>query len=168
MLSFEDDRWNSLAAGYRVPVDLRPLLLQLESSNEVAGTWQALWQELYHQGDVGEGSFVAVPHLVRIHRQRAVVDRNTYALVASIELARGKGANPDVPSWTREAYDAALHDLMRAGIDELPRAKGLESVRSILSLLAVVLGARTYGRLLLEFSEDEVLELEQSAFGTRK
>ena len=57
---------------------------------------------------------------------------------------------------------------MRAGIDELPRSRNLEGVRSILGLLAVVLGARTYGRLLVEFSEDEVLELEQSAFGTRK
>jgi hypothetical protein len=52
-------------------------------------------------GDVGEGSFVAIPHPVRIHRQRQVVDWNTYALAATVELARGVKTNPDVPEWAR-------------------------------------------------------------------
>jgi hypothetical protein len=89
MLSFEDSRWNALTAGYRTPIDLRPILQRLESEQDAKQAWDELWQELYHQGDVGEGSFVAVPHLVRIHRLRGVSDWNTYALTATIELARG-------------------------------------------------------------------------------
>jgi hypothetical protein len=38
--------------------------------------------------------------------------------------------------------------------------------RSILGILAIVHGARTYGRILVEFTEDEVLELEKKAFGS--
>lgn len=166
MLSFEDPRWNGLEAGYRTPIDLRPLLQRLESGRDAKATWEEVWQELYHQGDVGEGSFVAVPHLVRIHRLRGVPDWNTYTLVATIELARGKGGNPEVPDWSRDAYDKALRELADIGLQELPRASDRETVRSILGILAIVHGARTYGRILVEFTEDEVLELEEQAFGS--
>jgi hypothetical protein len=165
MLSFDDSRWESLAAGYRIPIDLRPLLRQLESGDNPQSDWDAVWQELYHQGDVGEGSFVAIPHLVRIHRTRGVVDWNTYAIAATVELARGVGSNPDVPQWARESYEEALRELARLGLQELPVARDREAIRSILALLAIAYGARTYGRILATFTEDEVLELEQAAFG---
>jgi hypothetical protein len=163
VLSFDDRRWETLKAGYRVPIDLRPLLRRLESETDVSPTWLEIWQELYHQGDVDEGSFAAIPHLVRIHRQRGVVDWNTYNLTAAVELARGTGRNPDVPDWTRESYENALRELGRLGLEELPRARDSEAVQSILGLLAIVHGARTYGRILSEFTEDEVLELEKMA-----
>jgi hypothetical protein len=165
MLSFEDQRWTGLKAGYRTPVDLRPLLQRLESGRDVEAAWHELWEKLYHQGDVGEGSFACVPHLVRIHRLRGAVDWNTYALVASIELVRGKDRNPDVPEWMRQAYDQSLRELAQIGLEQLPRASDQETVRSILAILAIVHGARTYGRILVEFTEDEVLEFEKQAFG---
>jgi hypothetical protein len=163
VLSFDDRRWETLKAGYRVPIDLRPLLRRLESAADVSPAWHEIWEELYHQGDVDEGSFAAIPHLVRIHRQRGVVDWNTYNLTAVVDLARGTGRNPDVPDWTREPYENALRELGRLGLEELPRARDPEAVQSILGLLAIVHGARTYGRILSEFTEDELLELEKMA-----
>jgi hypothetical protein len=165
MLSFEDPRWKGLNGGYRTAIDLRPILQRLESDRDANEAWHEVWQELYHQGDVGEGSFAAVPHLVRIHRLRGVADWNTYALAATIELARGRDGNPDVPPWARDSYDEALRELGQMGLQELSRASDQETVRSILGLLAIVHGARTYGRIFVEFSEDEVLELEEEAFG---
>jgi hypothetical protein len=139
----------------------------LEIGDDPDAAWHAIWGELYHQGDIGEGSFVAVPHLVRIHGQRNVVDWNTYAIAATIELARGVNGNPDVPPWAQEAYDLALQDLGRLGLDELPRAVNRDATRSILALLAIIHGARVYGRILNEFAEEEILELEKAAFGER-
>jgi hypothetical protein len=137
MLSLADDRWPTLKAGYRVPMDVRPLLQQLESGGDRQASWRQLWDELHHQGDVGEASFAAVPHLVRIYQELRVVDWNAYAMVATIELARGKGGNPDVPAWLREGYERALEALARRGLADLPRAQDQETVRSILSVLAV-------------------------------
>jgi hypothetical protein len=165
MLSFADPRWPRLTAGYRIPVDLRPLLRRLESGSDTGRAWEDLWRELHHQGDVGNGSYVAVPHLVRIHRERGVPDWNTYALVATIELARARGSNPEVPGTDRVSYEQALQDLAGLGLRELSTAKDPETVRAILAVLAIVHGVRTYGRILAEFSEDEVLELERRAFG---
>ena len=164
-MNLDDTRWAQLGGGYRVPTDVRPLISQLESGKDPAAAWTALWDELHHQGDVGEASYAAVPHLVRIHRQRGVVDWNTYAMVATIELARGRGGNPEVPSWLEDEYSRALAELAQIGLRELAEAEGEEAIRCILAILALWKGARTYGRLLSDFSEDEVLELEKAAFG---
>src|ERR1700694_4323640 len=69
MLSLDDNRWNNLTGGYRVKCDPRPLLARLESDQNKETAWHELWEELHHQGDVGDASYASVPHLVRIHRQ---------------------------------------------------------------------------------------------------
>ena len=159
MLSFDDPRWTDLEAGYRTPIDLRPLLRQLETASDPQSAWDSLWEEMYHQGDVGAGSYVAVPHLVRIHLERGAVDWNTYALVASVEVARGVRDNPDVPDWARPDYEAALRQLATTGLAELPRAATPEATRSILAVVAIMFGARTHGRLLIEYSDEEAADL---------
>ena len=160
MLDLNDDRWNSFTGGYRVQFDPRPLLVKLEAGNDIDRVWRELWQELYHQGDVGEASYAAVPHLVRIHRQRGVVDWNTYSIVGIVELARGQRNNPEVPKWLQEDYFTAIKELAQMGAAELQLAKTPEEIRSILGVLAIEKGARTHGRFLLEYSEEELLDFE--------
>ena len=120
-----------------------------------------LWEELHHQGDVGEASYAAVPHLVRIHSKRRLDEWNTYALVAVIELARGKGKNPKVPEWLKEEYFSAIQDLAKLGSTEILQAKDPEDVRAILSIIALAKGARTHARFLLEYSEEEMIAFER-------
>lgn len=165
MLSLEDPRWATLEGGYRIPTDLRPLLRELETALDPQPVWDALWGKMYHQGDVGPGSYVAVPHLVRIHRIRAAVEWNTYALVASVEMARGVRHNPDVPEWALVGYEAAICDLAKIGLSELPRATTPEATRSILAVLAIAYRARTYARLLTEFDEEEIADLIEESEG---
>jgi hypothetical protein len=163
MLSLDDKRWNELKGGYRMPFDPRPLFAKLEAGKDVEGVWHKLWDDLHHQGDVDLASYAAVPHLVRIHRGRGVVDWNTYAIVAIIELARGKGGNPDVPKWMEEGYFSALRELAEIGSVEVLRSKEVDDVRAILAILAIARGARTHGRFLVEYSEEELLDLESHA-----
>jgi hypothetical protein len=167
MLELDDPRWNEMHGGYHVPFDPRPCLEKRASETDSRPVWSALWQELYHQGDIGEASFAAVPHLVRIHRERGLGGWNTYAIVATIELARDAQDNLPIPSWLRSGYERALVDLADAGLQEFAAAKDVETVRSILAILALVKGARTYARLLSEFTQDELLDLEAHAFGDR-
>jgi hypothetical protein len=164
-LSFGDPRWETLEAGYRAPVDLRPLLRRLEDAERLDEVWPELWQELYHQGDVGEGSFAAVPHIVRIYRARGTVDWNAYSLVGTVELARGKTGNPEVPDWLKASYFAALKELTALGLQELARTEDETAIRSILGVVAISKGARTFGRILVEFDEAEAATLLKQAFG---
>lgn len=153
--------------GYHRPTDIRPLLQRLATDTDVRPVWNELWNELHHQGDVGEASYAAVPHLVRIHRLRDLLDWNTYALVATIEVARDSTGNPPLPDWLRTGYTAALRQLGETSLVDLPRFTNPETVRALLAIVALWKGARTYGRMLIEFTEDEVLELEAQAFGER-
>jgi hypothetical protein len=86
MLSLDDNRWNDFTGGYRIKCDPRPLLAELERAQNKETAWHGLWEELHHQGDVGEASYASVPHLVRIDRTSGIVDWNTYAIVAIIAL----------------------------------------------------------------------------------
>jgi|SRR3954451_7703716 hypothetical protein len=160
MLSLDDSRWLSLTGGYKTYFDPRPLLAELENDKETAAAWHALWEELHHQGDVGDASYAAVPHLVRIHQKRGIVDWNTYAIVACIESARTERKNPKVPGWLEKDYFLSIQDLCEIGVAEISRTDEHEAVRAILSVIAITKGLRTHGRFLLDYAEDELLEME--------
>jgi len=163
MLSLDDDRWVNFTGGYRVQCDPRPLLAKLEDGLDTEATWHELWDDLHHQGDVGEASFAAVPHLVRIYRKHVTPDWNTYAMVAVIELAREKGNNPAVPKWLEEDYFSAIQELAKIGAAEVLVANDTEAFRAILAIMAIAKGLRTHGRFLVEFSDDELLDMESRA-----
>jgi hypothetical protein len=160
MLSLNDDQWRDLRGGYRTRFDPRPLLAKLEAKEDLDTTWHALWGELYHQGDVGDASYAALPQIVRMYRDHAAVDWNTYAMVAIIELARGRGTNPEVPKWLEEEYFGAIRELAEIGTTDVSRAQSSEDVRAILGVLAIAKGLRIHGKFLVEYSDEELLELE--------
>jgi hypothetical protein len=163
MLPLDDSRWGNLNGGYRMKCDPRPLLAKLENGKNKEATWDELWKALHHQGDVGEASYAAVPHLVRIYRSHDKPDWNTYAIVAIIELARERGTNPSVPKWLEDGYFSAIQELAQIGAAEVLTADNPEAFRAILAIIAIAKGIRTYGRFLVEFSEDELLEMESKA-----
>ena len=143
-----------------MPFDPRPLLKRLETDSDATEVWHELWEELHHQGDVGEASFAAVPFLVKSYRERGVLDWNTYAIVAVIELARRDGKNPDVPRWIADDYFLAIRKLAEIGTTEIPQAESAEDVRAILSVIAIEKGLPMHGKFLVNYSEDELTDIE--------
>ena len=163
MIKYDDQQWREMTGGYRTAFDPRPLLSKLEASDDTTAVWHELWENLHHQGDVGEASYASVPHLVRIYRQRGVLDWNTYATVAVIELARDNEGNPEMPEWLVEDYNRAIRELAEVGTGEILLTNDAEDARAILSVLAIAANSRTHARFLLEYSGDELLEIERSA-----
>lgn len=159
MLLFDDERWNDLTGGYKTPFDPRPCLQKIERQEHTAAVWQELWEQLHHQGDVGDASYAAVPELVRIHCTQSPADWNLYAMVAIIELARTESKNPEVPDWLREEYSASIQESARMGTKDVWVAKDPETIRAILGVIALAAGLRTHGKFLVEYSEDELLEM---------
>jgi|SRR5689334_14189069 len=163
MLNIDEIPWAELTGGYRLPYDPRSVLDKLEAN--LPDAWHELWQELYHQGDVGEASYATVPFLVRGYQQLAPPKWNVFALVATIDLARDNPSNPNVPDWLLAAYQESIADLAQIGLVELKQTTDPDLVRGILSIIALWKGARTYALMLIEFSESEVQELEEKALG---
>ncbi|HYL14772.1 MAG TPA: hypothetical protein VEV41_17145 [Terriglobales bacterium] len=95
---------------------------------------------------------------MRIHRKGGLDAGNTYAIVAIIELDRGKGTNPEVPKWLEEDYLRAIRELAEIGTTEISRTAEPDAVRAILGVIAIAKGLPTHGKFLVEYSEDEMLD----------
>jgi hypothetical protein len=142
MLTLEDTRWKTLQGGYRIPFDASVPLRRLEEGEDV---WKELWEELHHQGDVGEASYAAVPQLVRIASARERRDWHFYGLVALIEVERHRKRNPPLPSWLVEEYEQAWKDILRLALRDLTTVADADSFLSILGAGALARGQLEIG-----------------------
>ena len=100
MLPLDSPLWAKLKGGYKVPYDAADPLRRLFGGEPPEGVWEELWEELIHQGDLGQASYAAVPHLIEFVRRSPRLDWNPLGLVASIELER-----PDNPRPRKELAD---------------------------------------------------------------
>lgn len=162
MLPLSDPRWKSLEGGYKVPYDASAPLLRLERGEDA---WEELWEELHHQGDVGEASYASVPHLVRICSARATRDWNLYSLVSTIEVERHRKSNPPLPEWLRGDYQGALRDLLALGLKDLAAVEDALTLRSILGAVALAKGALQLGAWIAFADESEIQELLEDRQG---
>ena len=65
-----------------------------------------------------------------------------------------------MPDWLREDYFGSIQELVRMGTREVLSADEPETKRAILGVIAIAAGLRTHGKFLIEYSEDELLEME--------
>jgi hypothetical protein len=156
-VQLDDPRWIGLRGAYRTPYDPRPALARLAGADSAAA-WDELWEELFHQNDVGEASYAALPELVRMHRSRGGGDWNTYAYAAAVEEARRSGRNPELPEWLQADYEAAWEELEAAALADFPTARTPELVQGLIAVLAHARGWLSLARLAM-LTEDEREEI---------
>jgi hypothetical protein len=153
MLPLFDAKWATLSGGYRVPYDPSAALSKLEQGQDV---WPELWNELHHQGDVGEASYAAVPHLVRIAAAAPRRSWNFYALVSAIEVERHRKSNPPVPAWLTDDYFVAMRGMQSLGLSDLPLRDDSLTVQAILAALALCRRQVKLGALLSSLDQSEL------------
>jgi hypothetical protein len=156
MIAFDDKQWDGLKGGYKIPYDPRPVLRQLEAGSDAKSAWTELWEELHHQGDVGEASYASVPHLVRIQANRPDVDWNLYALISTIEIERHRRGNPPLPSWLAESYRDAWVRVLEIGYRDLGRTGDPLATTSILGALALAKGQIKLGAFIAHSDASEI------------
>lgn len=156
MLPLFDATWATLLGGYRVPYDPSEALSKLEHGQDA---WPELWNELHHQGDVGEASYAAVPHLVRIAATQMQRSWKFYALVSTIEIERHRNSNPPVPAWLSDDYFVAMRGMQNLALIDLPTRDDALTVQAILAALALCGGQAKLGALILSLDESELNEL---------
>lgn len=125
--------------------------------------WEEIWEELHHQGDVGEASYAAIPAIAQIYAEQGQqLDWNVYALAATVEEARHGNDNPVMPTWLAAQYERGWAKLEACALAQLPLASDDELVSSILAVLALAKGKRTLARIAL-LTEDERKEMLDTA-----
>ena len=165
MLALDDLRWNEFEGGYRIKYNPSVALANLEK-NTLTPTqiWDELWENLHHQGNVGIASYAAVPHLARIIRNRQLFDNNGFAMVVVIELARGKGKNPELPLWLKSDYAQALWDITKYGLENLQKQWDACTLQSILALLAILKNNQELAELIFEIEPTDAKMLLDKYF----
>ena len=158
MLSLDDPRWQQLCGGYKVPFDPRPLLAELERDPS-AKNWGLLTEELFHQEDVGEASYAAVPQIVRIALKHSPLHVEALTLVILIEVARRSGGNPPVPDWLMTEYEAAIEQLAHEALIKFEQFESADLVRGALGIFAVWKGQTGCARAAAFHSEEELKEI---------
>jgi len=157
-MNFDDPRWESLLGGYRTPYDPRPTLRELVRFPFSGQLWISLWEELHHQGDVGDASYAALPTLAEVAAREHANDWNPYALAAVIEEARQNERNPPLPEWLADDYRAAWESLFESALGVIRMTKSKYVVESALAVIAIYKGQRTLGRIAM-LTEDERNEM---------
>ena len=117
MSILDDGRWSGLKGGYNAVYDPRPALRTLAVHYASKSAWDELWNDLHHQGDVGDASYAAVVEIVRISEGQAPAYWGAYGLAATIEEARLlDDRNPPVSDWIEPHYKAAWRTLFHLAL----------------------------------------------------
>ena len=158
-MDFADERWVGLKGGYGVPYDPRPAFRDLKAGRNQPEAWAELWNELHHQGDVGEASFASMSAIADLAANDKALDWNPYALAAVIEEAR-REKGVEVPAWLATDYREAWRQLYRAAIAALDPATEEELIRSLIAVIAHYKRQPMLARiaLLTEVERSQMLE----------
>ena len=154
--------WKNLEGGYRRTIyDASIALKKLEQADTIQAAdliYQGLWNELHHQGDVGLASYYAVPHLVRIAREKQLVDYNVLGLVSIIEIQRHK-ENPKLPKALTPDYDIAIKELGELAKLAMNQNWTLSLASCALTAIALAKGQLKLANAILNMdSEDQIDE----------
>jgi hypothetical protein len=150
--------WSQLRGGYRTHYDPRPAIQRLEDSEEPAA-WDELWEQLHHQGDVGEASYAAVPLLVGLETRKRSSGWRFLALLATIEIQRHSKKNPPVPEWLSAEYGQAWQNVVPLALSTLSESRDPLVIRSALAVVALAKGQLRLGALLAWLDTSEIEEL---------
>ncbi|MER8424190.1 hypothetical protein [Mesorhizobium sp. M1403] len=165
MSILEDKRCSNLIGGYKTIYDPRPALRALALQYGNKSIWDELWNELHHQGDVGDASYAAVVEIAHISEGHAPAYWGAYGLAATIEEARlVDGRNPPIPDWIEPHYKIAWQTLFQLALRDLAVSADDETINCALAVVALHRGRFNLGRMAM-CTEDERAEMLRDYFG---
>ena len=166
LLDLNDDRWSTYNGGYsHTPYDPRPLIRRLVVGESDQELWATVWDELHHQGDIGEASYALVSYLPKFLSVADSIDWNPLGFTAVVEIERHSAGNPSVPRELQTSYHAALLDLPARALSHRSPPRDIGFTQCLAACVAAGLGHRHLARAYLDFGEDEALTFLRETIG---
>jgi hypothetical protein len=150
---------HAFGSAENIPALLAKISLFPDETSYEQEPWFSLWSSLYHQGDIYNASFAAVPEIVKhLTNDPQQATFSFFALPASIEIARAK-SNLAIPSELSSAYFEAIRALASLATKlAYSESKPLIS-RATTAAFAVSVGQHAYAELVLEIPPEEISEV---------
>jgi hypothetical protein len=167
MLSLDSATWGQINHAYGPASDI-PSLLQAVRNYPVKVDFQSepyftLWSSLFHQGDVYEASYAAVPHLLSIVESApTAVAEELLHLVTMIETARLKDRGPELSEELEHPYLSAIRSIPSI-VTRRSESDWTEGFARICAAsLVVAQGKPELAEAILELSPDTIASLMKS------
>lgn len=160
-MDLNNQKWKELNGAYGTRYNASIELKKLEKTgnkNEADEILDRLWNELYHQGDVGSASYYSVPHLVRIASDKSLFHWRIIGLPLIIEHQRQKHSNPELPNDLKEEYLEAFQKLGDFAVQQLSNELDEASYVAAISAIVTSSGRVSLGRAILEMEDKDVLQ----------
>lgn len=166
LLPLDDPRWNGYRGGYnRVVYNLAPFLTKLRSLKMAEEDWNILWDDLHHQGDLGEASYAVVPYLAEYAKSAPQIAWHAFGFPAVVELERTENDNPVVPEEIRESYHSAIKELPQIALNRGVEVWDDYCFEPVMACLALSLEHRKHARAYLELTDSEIPEFFKYYYG---
>jgi hypothetical protein len=165
VIDLDDPRWESLDGGYKAPYDPRPVLGKLRRGGASRELWDELWNELHHQGDIGDAAYAALVVLVDIAMNGRDLGVDLFGLAATIEIERHRKTNPPLPGWLEREYRTAWKHLAEIGLQALRKSADAYTIRFAMAVVALERRHLRLGALLADIDESELEEILEEYHG---
>jgi hypothetical protein len=165
MIKLDDINWGDMNGGYKIPYDPTSILKRLQNNFDDHEAWDELWDNLHHQGDIGEASYAVVPILIQMQRENNIVNWNFYSLISTIEIERHRKSNPKIPQWLLSDYNHAWQDLLNIADRDFKKAEDPLVIRSILGAMALAKRQIKLGIYLSYADESEIDDIVEDRDG---
>ena len=153
MIALDSEIWNELLGGYQVAYNPVESLIRLYKNTDDDEAWKELWNQLHHQGDIGQASYAAVPHILEIERRAEHFNWNGFALIAVIEHCRQKNEAPEIGEIA-DGYEKAWEDLLKVIATDTQESWNETLTSSILSCIAFSRGQRALACAAMEIETE--------------
>ena len=161
-MDLQDKAWKKVNGGRKTLYDASVPLQRMEQTNDpaqVAKIWQELWDNLHHQGNVGIASYLALPQLVRIAKEKKMIDWNLFGLCSLIEQQRHERDNPDLPAVFQQYYQEGLTELSKLALESLKTDQEDDTMFvTALAVIATSSGRTRLGKAILQLEDEELME----------
>ena len=117
-----------------------------------------LWNELHHQGDLGEVSYLALVELTKIRATQELPSDHLLGLASTIEVERHRRTNPPMPPWLVAEYRGAWQALLEVALEELKVNNDPQIVQVALAAVALAKGLRAVGAAVWYHDDGTLIE----------
>lgn len=159
MLDITADQWNNMNGGYKTPYNPSYIFELLSKDICSVEAWDLTWENLHHQGDIGEASYAIIPKLVDLYKESQSTDCQLYSYVSLIIQESHRKSNPKIPDWLIEDFSKSLSSLFEMALSDLKISDNKDWTISIVGFILAYKGLIKDSAAIISLDQSEIEEI---------
>jgi hypothetical protein len=158
MLNLEDPIWDQLNGGYKARYNPTKIIKEIYINIESKTAWDEIWEDLHHQGDIGEASYAVIPYFVDSYAKSTKPIWDLYSYISCILIESHRKTNPKAPLWIKNDLEKSLDVLFERSFSDLKSTNDQTTIHAIIGYISLYKGLIKYGALISTYDESEINE----------